>query len=277
MRKVIPFLLLMVLASLGSAEQLQTDTLFDVDYLPSADYANAKDKLDIYMPPGATESPVVVYFHGGGLMLGDKSLGQVVAKRLLAQGVGMVSANYRLSPGVTHPAHIKDAASATAWVHRNISQYGGDPKQMYVSGHSAGAYLATLLVLDPQHLAQHQMTLADIRGAIPISPFLYVEETARGRPKSVWGEEPQDWRAASVTPHIAPGKPPILLIYADGDDQWRQAQNKKLARELISVGNNNVKAIELPNRGHLTLISEINADDDRIGSLIAAFVSGHSP
>lgn len=266
-------IVLMTGAAASFAEQLQTVTALDVDYLPGADYADDKDKLDIYLPLGATNAPVVVYFHGGGLLLGDKSLGQVVAKRLLAQGIGLVSANYRLSPGVMHPAHVQDAAAATAWVYNNISEYGGNPQQLYVSGHSAGAYLAALLALDPQHLARHQMSLDNIRGAIPISPFLYVEETAKDRPKTVWGEVPLDWLAASVTPHIGTGKPPMLLLYADGDDDWRRAQNEKLARELTMVGNRHVQAVELPDRDHRSLIAEINAEDDQIGPRVASFIA----
>jgi acetyl esterase/lipase len=276
MQRIIPFLLVLAATMPLAAEQLQTVTALDVDYLAAADYADAKDKLDIYMPLGATSAPVVVYFHGGGLMFGDKNLGQVVAERLLAQGIGLVSANYRLSPGVMHPAHVQDAAAATAWVYNNIAEFGGDPRKLYVGGHSAGAYLSTLLALDPQHLQQHGMALSDIRGAIPISPFLYVEETARDRSKSIWGEVPLDWLAASVTPHITAGKPPMLLIYADGDDPWRRQQNEKLARELTMSGNEAVRAVEVSNRDHTSLISEINAADDQIGGLIATFIEEHT-
>ena len=277
MQKIIPLLIALVGAIPSAAEELQTVTALNVDYLATADYADAKDKLDIYMPLGVTDAPVVVYFHGGGLMYGDKSLAQVVAKRLLAKGIGLVSANYRLSPGVMHPAHVQDAAAATAWVYKNIAEYGGDPRNLYVSGHSAGAYLAALLTLDPLHLQQHDMSPSDIRGAIPISPFLYVEETARDRQKSIWGEVPLDWLAASVTPHIAAGKPPMLLIYADGDDPWRRAQNDQLAKELTMSGNKAIRAIEVPDRDHRSLIAEINAADDQIGGLVAAFIGEHTP
>ncbi|XOV85486.1 MAG: alpha/beta hydrolase [bacterium] len=277
MQRIIPFLLALAGTMAVAAEQLQTVTALDVDYLAAADYADAKDKLDIYMPLGATDAPVVVYFHGGGLMFGDKNLAQVVAERLLAEGIGLVSANYRLSPGVMHPAHVQDAAAATAWVYNNIAEFGGDPRNIYVGGHSAGAYLAALLALDPRHLQQQGMALSDIRGAIPISPFLYVEETARDRSKSIWGEVPLDWLAASVTPHITAGKPPMLLIYADGDDPWRRAQNEKLAQELTMSGNKAVRAVEVFNRDHTSLISEINADDDQIGGLVATFIIEQTP
>ncbi len=276
MKKVIPLLFAILSALPTAAEQQPLVTALEVDYLPTADYADAKDRLDIYMPENAKGAPVVVFFHGGGLLFGDKSQGQSVATRLVTKGIGLVSANYRLSPGVKHPAHVQDAAAATAWVHHNIAKYGGDPEKLFVGGHSAGAYLAALLALDPQHLLPHDMTLSDIRGAIPVSPFLYVEETAKDRPKSVWGEVPVDWLAASVTPHIAAGKPPMMLIYADGDDAWRRAQNEKLALALTMSGNKAISAIEVPNRVHTSLISEMNAADDQIGKLVAAFIAEHA-
>lgn len=276
MKNVIPLLLAILSALPAAAELPQIVTALGVDYLPTSDYADAKDTLDIYMPTNAKGAPVMVFFHGGGLLFGDKSQGQSVAARLVTKGIGLVSANYRLSPGVKHPAHVQDAAAATAWVHHNIAKYGGSPEKLFVGGHSAGAYLAALLALDPQHLLRHDMTLSDIRGAIPVSPFLYVEETAKDRPKTIWGELPLDWLAASVTPHIAAGKPPMMLIYADGDDAWRRAQNEKLANALTMSGNEAVSAIEVPSRVHTSLISEMNAADDQIGELVAAFIAAHA-
>lgn len=247
----------------------------DVDYISGTDYADGKDLLDIYMPEDANNVPVFVYFHGGRLMANSKERGDEVGKRLAAMGIGMVSANYRLSPGVEHPAHVQDAAAATAWVIGNISQYGGDPDKLYLSGHSAGAYLAVLLALDATHLAAHKLTPDVIRGVIPISPFLYVEETAAVRPKVVWGEDPADWLKASVTPHIKAGKAPMLLIYADGDDDWRKSQNERFGDAMRAAGNEDTDVLEMPNRNHGTLIDHINMDDDLIGGLLMKFVEGH--
>ena len=88
-----------VVQSLG--EQIVADR--DVDYLTAVDYAYRKDRLDIFMPEGASNVPVVVFFHGGGLQRGNKSAGEVLAKTLVPQDIGVVTANYRLSPGVMHP------------------------------------------------------------------------------------------------------------------------------------------------------------------------------
>ena len=244
----------------------------DVDYLSDSNYKNGKDLLDIYMPDGAEHVPVIVYFHGGALMMGSKRDGAIVASRILPMGIGVVIPNYRLSPGVQHPAHIQDAAAATAWVVENIKSYGGDPDNVYVAGHSAGAYLAALLALDPSHLSAHDVDASSIRGAIPISPFLYVEFTALSRPKTVWGEDPADWLAASVTPHIGPDKGRMLLIYADGDEDWRKSQNDRFAEDMQKAGNDGIRVVEVPKRDHLSLISKINSADDQTGDLIERFV-----
>ncbi len=247
----------------------------DVDYMSEVDYEGGKDLLDIYMPEGAVGVPVVVFFHGGTLHAGDRSAGQGVAQRLIPHGIGVVSASYRLTPSVMHPAHVQDAASATAWVLENIDRFGGDPDNVYVAGWSAGAYLAALLALDPTLLGAHDLTMASIRGSIPISAFLYVEETAADRPKDVWGTDPADWLAASVTPHISTAKGRMLLIYADGDDEWRRQQNDRFGEAMRAAGNHTVQVVEVPNRDHPTLMTELNASDDRIGYLIRRFIKEH--
>ena len=248
----------------------------DIDYIIATDYADDKDRLDVFMPEGAMNVPVVVYFHGGALRNGTKAIGEGLAKQLTARGIGVVSANYRLSPAVMHPAHMEDATTAFVWTKRNIETYGGDPNRVFVAGHSAGAYLAALLSLDPSYLAAHGMKLSDIRGTIPISPFLYVEEpdVAPRRPKTVWGTDEEVWLQASVTPYIGSDKPPMLFIYADGDDPWRREQNDRLKAELMAHGNN-VSLEQIADRTHGSVNSKMGEDHDPGMMKIAAFVEGH--
>ena len=244
-----------------------------LDYLPDRETANDKDLLDVHMPETADGVPVLVFFHGGGLTFGEKSYGDVLARRLLPLGIGVISANYRLSPGVQHPAHVEDAAAAFAWAVRHVAEYGGDPQRVYVSGHSAGAYLAALLALDPVYLDRLGIPPNRIAGAILISPFLYVEETAKERPKSIWGDNPADWLAASVSPHIGPGKPPLLILYADGDDAWRKDQNQRFAAAMLQAGNPGLRIRELPDRDHASLLTRVDDADDVVGEEIRAFVA----
>src|SRR5690606_17517321 len=97
--------------------------------------------------------PVIVWFHGGGITGGEK----FVPKELMNQGVVVMAVNYRLSPKVSNPAYIEDAAAAVAWAFRHAAEFGGDTGRIYVAGHSAGGYLTAMVGLDKQWLARHQI------------------------------------------------------------------------------------------------------------------------
>jgi acetyl esterase/lipase len=250
----------------------------DIDYIADSFYSDNKDFLDIYMPEDKSDVPVIVYFHGGALLMGDKSWGKDIGLKVAESGIGLVSVNYRLSPDFQHPAHLDDAADATAWVINNIERYGGNPQKIYIAGYSAGAYLAALLAIDFSVLQAHDIEQSKIKGTILISPFLYVEETAKVRIekdsiyKTIWGNEPQNWIEASVTPHILPNRDNILLIYADGDEAWRKEQNERFAAAMIAAGNLRVFTEEVPNRNHLSLLTAILKNDDSIINLMSDFV-----
>ena len=261
------------LLSPGGQDLSDIRVIRDVDYLAASDYQDNKDRLDIFLPKDGEDVPVILFFHGGALRGGTKLDGEAVAARVVPSGIGVVSANYRLTPKVVYPGHIQDAATALAWVIRNIERYGGDPANIYVSGHSAGGYLAVLLAMDPTHLAVHGQNIHSIRGVIPISAFLYVEETAQDRPKDVWGEDPDEWMRASVTPHIGPGKAPMLLIYADKDEEWRKSQNERFASAMQAAGNSDVATIEVSDRDHLSIITKMNEADDKIKNAVLNFIN----
>jgi acetyl esterase/lipase len=268
-------LLLSLCASLAGAQVIVTK---DVDYINDSVYDHGKDLLDIYMPQGKNNVPVIVYFHGGALLMGDKSWGEDIGKKLAGSGIGLVSVNYRLSPEFQHPTHVNDAAAATAWVIKNIDAYGGNPQKIYVGGHSAGAYLAALLAIDSSLLQTRAMVDFKLAGAVLISPFLYVEETAKDRIEkdsiyeTIWGNDPQRWLQASVNRHISANRDNILLIYADGDESWRKEQNERFAKAMTAAGNLHIDTKEVPNRTHETLLTAILDKDDMIVGLIGKFV-----
>ncbi len=276
--KLSEYLILLSLLFIAIQGNTQVIATYDVDYLDDAVYQEDKDLLDIYMPEDEKNVPVLVYFHGGALLMGNKSWGEELGKLLAHAGIGLVSVNYRLSPEFQHPSHVSDAAKATAWVINNIKTYGGNPDKVYVGGHSAGAYLAALLAIDHSHLRAQGIESSEISGAVLISPFLYVEETARDRIardtiyKTIWGNSQKDWIRASVTPHLLLTRDNILLIYADGDEDWRKRQINTFAEAMIATGNRDISSIEVSNRDHMSILSGINEDDDRVLKLIRDFI-----
>lgn len=244
----------------------------DVDYIADVNYENNKDKLDLYLPEGQRRFPVIISIHGGALIEGDKKGQGHIGQRFASAGFATVIINYRLSPSVSHPAHVQDVAAAIAWVKHHIAKYGGDPNAIFVIGHSAGAYLAALVALDNKYLSAHKLSPRDIRGIVPVSAFYYVDQVAPNRPKYVWGTEMATWLEASPARHLRSDAPPILMIYADGDDEWRRQQNEEMAKAWRQVGHQDVTVKQIASRNHLTIWSKI-ADGDEVSSLIIAFIS----
>src|SRR5215475_15946006 len=162
MRPTILSVMLLFKFQILCAETYKVRVVPDIRYIAAGEYAFKKDRLDIYIPEGKPSIPVVVSIHGGSLTEGDKSEETHVGQTFASAGIGAVVINYRLTPIVSHPGHIEDAAEAFAWVKHHIAEYGGDPANVFLISHSAGAYLISLLALDPRYLAVHKLSLAEI-------------------------------------------------------------------------------------------------------------------
>src|SRR5690349_20696905 len=249
----------------------------DVDYVPTAEYAAKKDRLDVYAPAGAKGAPIVVSIHGGALREGDKAAQAYVGQLLAKAGFVAVVINYRLSPGVSHPAHVEDAAHAVAWARTHAADYGGDPQRLFVIGHSAGAYLAALLALDPKYLAAYQMSAKDLKGVVPVSAFFYVDRkgVAPDRPKDVWGTDPAAWKAASPASYLRKEVPPMLLLYADGDDEWRRQQQADFLADMKKAGATGIETRMIAGRTHGSIWSQMKNANDETTSAIIAFLKAH--
>lgn len=205
--------------------------------------------LDLYAPPGRGR-PLVVFIHGGGWRIGDKSngpAGREKAAYFNGLGCAYASLNYRLSPDVTHPAHVEDVAAALAWLHRNAEAQGIDGARMVVMGHSAGAHLAGLVATDARRLRRHGLSPSILRGAILLDGAGYdvtqqaPAVIARGgfvgaMYADAFGRDGSLWRDASPTLQVAAGvgTPPFLIVHASRPDSTRQSRD--LAARLRAAG-----------------------------------------
>jgi acetyl esterase len=99
----------------------------------------------VYKPDGDEPLPVIVYFHGGGWVIGNVDSYDSSA-RALADGAKaiVVSSHYRQAPEHPFPAAAEDAYAVTQWVMKNAQGLGGDPARVAVAGESAGGYLAAV-------------------------------------------------------------------------------------------------------------------------------------
>lgn len=249
----------------------------DLAYYDGPDAHPIKHRLDLFVPEGLQDASVLIFVHGGGWSSGDKNLYAFVGRTFAQQGFVTAIVNYRLSPQVQHPAHIEDVARAFAWVYRNISQYGGSAEKIFVMGHSAGGHLTALLALDEKYLGAHGLTLAAIKGAIPISGVYDVTIDPPGPfnvYQIVFGADPQQRRDASPITHVGPNRPPFLILYAQFDFPGFDAQARQLLSGLREY-ENEATLLEIPNRDHVTIIANIGASHDPTTEEILKFLRSH--
>ncbi len=262
-------------AAIAGAETYTVRVIRDVPYIQGTRSAADKDTLDLYLPEGRRQAPVIVWYFGNQLMGGDKSEDAYIGRRFAAAGFVTVVVNYGLSPAVSHPAHVQDAAASFAWVKRHIAEYGGDADRVFASGYSAGGYLAALLATDGRYLAAHQLSPRDIRGVVPVSAFYWVERrgVAPDRDPTVWGTDRAVWVDASPAHHLHANAPPMLILYADRDEDWRREQNVEVAAAMKAAGHTNVAITMIADRTHATIRSRIGSDGDDTTEQIIRFVS----
>ena len=211
--------------------------------IPYAEPAHERQVLDVYAPPDAKNLPVVFWIHSGGWQTGDKTSVQVKPVSFVDKGFVFVSTNYRLLPDVEMEAIFRDIAKSLHWVHDHIVEYGGDPNRILVMGHSAGAQLAALICIDDRYLKAEGLSLASIKGCVPVDGDTYdvpaIIETAETRrrvhhqPQAKFGHrekfgiDPAKHLHYSAVTHVAKGKgiPQFLILYvADHPDTSAQAQ-----------------------------------------------------
>lgn len=113
-----------------------------------------RQQLDVYRPAqAAPDAPLAVFFYGGSWSSGDRGDYRFVGEALASRGIVTVVADYRLSPEVSYPAFLEDCALAVKWAHDNAARLGASRQRLYTVGHSAGAYNAAMMALDPRWLS----------------------------------------------------------------------------------------------------------------------------
>ena len=220
--------------------------------------AGPRHKLDIYAPLAVKgPAPVVVFFYGGNWTSGARADYAFVGHALASRGMVAVIADYRLYPEVRYPDFLEDAAQAVAWTIKEVARYGGDPKRLFVMGHSAGAYNAAMLALDGKWLARHGMTPAALRGWIGLAgPYDFIPvQNKTTRPVFLYPDTPPESQPIN---HVSAFAPPALLIAAENDTLVNPTRNTGgMARQLRAQG---VPVTEqyFDKVGHITLVMSLS-------------------
>lgn len=216
--------------------------------------AAARQKLDVYSPlaPAQGKLPVVVFFYGGNWDSGAKKDYLFVAEALASQGFVTVVADYRLYPDVRYPGFLEDGAAAVNWTLDHLADYNGDPAQVHLMGHSAGAYIAAMLVLDKRWLGSKVDRIKSVVGLAGPYDFLPLTDPTL---KIIFGTEGDLVRTQPIT--YADGKaPPMLLLSGLKDVTVYPKNSINLANRIRQNGG---QAYEhyYPKLSHATLVGSM--------------------
>ncbi len=202
---------------------------------------NPRQKLDIYRPIGPNgqpmaDTPVVVFFYGGSWNNGKRQDYLFVGEALSARGFTTVIADYRLYPEVKYPDFLDDCAQASAWVYDTIGKYGGRRDQIFAMGHSAGAYNASMMVMDPRWLNKQGKAPSIWKGWIGIAgPYDFLPiNTPEVRPVFHYPNSPPESQPIRYVSHAVP---PTLLVAPKVDALLNTQRNtEQMARKLQEAG-----------------------------------------
>ena len=193
--------------------------------------------LDVWRPAeqSAKPRPVIVFFHGGGWVKGDRDAYAFVGRAFASRGYTVVIPDYRKVPDVRFPAFIEDGAEAVRWTRENIAQFGGDPDRIALAGHSAGAHTAVTLALDPRWLTAAGVDPDAVKAAIGLSgPYdFYPFDKKRSIDAMSQWPEPRDTQPIAFARADAP---PMLLVTSSKDTVVRPYNTENLTAKLRELG-----------------------------------------
>ncbi len=204
----------------------------DLAYAPGL-----RHDLDVYAPHNpAPHHPVVVFIYGGGWDSGEKSQYRFVGAALASHGYLVVIPNYRIYPQAHYPDFLEDSAQAVRWAKDHAAGYGGDPNELFLLGHSAGAYNAAMLTLDPRWLQAVGLDPhRDVKGFIGLAgPYDFLPLKS-DELKTIFGAAGQEPPSQPIN-HVDGRAPPAFLAHDDGDTVVYPSNTEHLTAKMQAAG-----------------------------------------
>jgi acetyl esterase/lipase len=213
-----------------------------------------RQRLDVYVPKAASDHPrpIIIFFYGGSWNSGTKSGYSFVGRALASRGFVVAIPDYRLVPQVRYPTFLHDNAAAVRWVRIHSRDFGGDADRLILAGHSAGAYNAAMLALDPRFLAEDRKAVRGLIGLVGPYDFLPFDGPVVQHTFGGIGDPTE----TQPIHYVRPGDPPAFLATGDKDDTVRPANSDSLTAKLRAAGSD-VERHRYPEVGHAGVVTAI--------------------
>ncbi|MDG2431558.1 alpha/beta hydrolase [Flavobacterium sp.] len=270
MRYCYPFMFLLFVFTIYSCS---TKKITDVSYLPSSKSAvAATPKLNVFVPrKSKKESPILIFVHGGYWNSGRKGTYDLMGRNFARKGVVTVIPDYTLSPNASYDEMTAEIAAVIKWVQENAKEYKGNPKQIFITGHSAGGHLAALAVMNPKYgIEANAISGIILNDAAGLNMKDYLEKnppTEAYNYISTWTTSPEKWKDASPIYFIDKNTPPFLIYVGEQTYGSIKTANKQFL-EALKPFQPNVSPIYI-NKKHVPMVTQYFYPwNDRIDEVI---------
>jgi arylformamidase len=248
---------------MGLGRRAQQETRCVLDQVYGSDYWQ---KLDVYLPAQNSGSglPVLCFLPGGAWINGCKEWLAFMGPVLTAFPAMLVALSYRHAPTVKFPAQLDDTIEGLAWIVRNISRWGGDPRRVYLGGHSAGGHLAALATLRRDAIEARGLPTDIVRACLPVSaPFdLASDDPMRRQKVAAFLARPEDVSAASPIAHVEGNRTPFVVTCGTADLPELIPQARRMTAALKDAGSP-ANLLILEGRNHFNTHEDCGVPDSQ--------------
>ena len=268
-----PFLILLLMTAFLSFN-CSSKKITDVSYLKSSEVSTSDNpKLNVFVPRKSIvdKVPVLIFIHGGNWNSGRKGIYDLLGRNFASKGIITVIPGYTLSPNANYDLMAEQLAEAIKWVKNNIDKYGGDPNQVFVSGHSAGGHLGALAVMNPKYnIDPKSISGIILNDAAGLDMNYYLEEnppTEKDNYLATWTSNPEKWKEASPIYFLNKNTPPFLIYVGDKTYNSIKVANSRFLSALNPF-QPNVTPIRLYKRHAPMVLQYFNPWSDRFDETI---------
>ena len=256
------------------ADQPRTYGLDEIEVTGNISYGpHERNLLDVHIDTRRNDDdakPVVMYFHGGGFVRGNKDGNRNVADYFASLGLVGVNATYRLVPEAKWPDGANDVGNAVAWVKDNIAEYGGDPDKIFVIGKSAAASHAATYAFRPDVL---EPGIPAAAGVILISGG-YGADTDRASEARLayFGDDLTRWPHISTIGNVERTDIPVMLTISEFDNPGTEQSMVNLVAEVTAKSGSMPRVVQLISHNHYSPNPSIGTQDTQVSAAILQFV-----
>ena len=268
-----PFLILLLMTAFLSFN-CSSKKITDVSYLKSLEVSTTDNpKLNVFIPrkSNVEQAAVLIFIHGGNWNSGRKGTYDLLGRNFANKSIITVIPDYTLSPNASYDTMTEQIAQVIIWCKENIHKYGGDPNQIFVSGHSAGGHLGALAVMNPKYkIDPKSISGIILNDAAGLDMKNYLEgnpPTEKDNYLATWTSIPEKWKEASPIYFLNKNTPPFLIYVGDKTYNSIKVANSRFV-SVLNPFQPNVTPIRLNKRHAPMVLQYFNPWSDRFDETI---------